>query len=467
MKIKSLTEISNQYEIIEVEISFLPGLPQIHFLGRADNHLKESALRIRSAFRACGFQFPQTQKIVVNLTPSHLKKVSTGIELAVALGILQMTDQVTGTDFQNYVIFGELSLEGEVQFPALSRFIPDQAQFKILSGRGLEQYQSGFQIEKLIDATFAREVPRIANRKLKAPLSPVSHLTIRQAQALKILCVGEHHALIAGSQGSGKTMLVEALQSLMNPPSFETLNFHESHFSQKLNWRPVARPHHTVSPLSMVGGGVPPKPGEITRAHGGLLFLDEMMEFKSPTLEVLREALSSQKVTVSRGLQSKSFLADFQMIGTTNLCPCGKWTPGKMRNCSFNEKRCRSVLQKLSGPLMDRLQGFLYFDEKAERPKISVDQVKTEIQKVREFQKTQNRKVVNRLFDETNLSSQELTIWNQFNSNFELSSVRRRQATLSWARTLADLDLSPDIKAEHLQGAYADCVLSLTGLLKQ
>lgn len=467
MKIKSLTEISNQYEIIEVEISFLPGLPQIHFLGRADNHLKESALRIRSAFRACGFQFPQTQKIVVNLTPSHLKKVSTGIELAVALGILQMTEQVVGLDFQNFVIFGELSLEGEVQFPALSRFIPDQAQFKILSGRGLEQYQSGFQIENLREAGQAHEIPRIANRILKAPASPVSHLTSRQAQALKILCVGEHHALIAGSQGSGKTMLIEVLQSLMNPPSFETLHFHESHFSQKLNWRPVARPHHTVSPLSMVGGGVPPKPGEITRAHGGLLFLDEMMEFKSPTLEVLREALSSQKVTVSRGLQSKSFLADFQMIGTTNLCPCGKWTPGKMRNCSFNEKRCRSVLQKLSGPLMDRLQGFLYFDEKAERPKISVDQVKTEIQKVREFQKTQSRKAVNRLFEDSQLSARELKIWNQFNSSFELSSVRRRQATLSWAKTLADLDLSPEIKSEHLQGAYEDCVLSLSGLLKQ
>jgi len=212
---------------------------------------------------------------------------------------------------------------------------------------------------------------------------------------------------------------------------------------------------------------VPPKPGEITRAHGGLLFLDEMMEFKPPTLEVLREALSSQKVTVSRGLQSKSFLADFQLIGTTNLCPCGKWTPGKMRNCSFNEKRCRSVLQKLSGPLMDRLQGFLYFDEKAERPKISVDHVKTEIQKVREFQKTQSRKAVNRLFEDSQLSAQELKIWNQFNLSFELSSVRRRQATLSWAKTLADLDLSPEIKSEHLQGAYEDCVLSLSGLLKQ
>lgn len=466
MKLKSLTEIANQYEPIDVEITFLPGLPQIHFLGRADQSLKESALRIRSAFRACGFSFPQTQKVIVNLTPSHLKKVSPGIELAVALGILKMTDQIHDLDFSDFVIFGELSLEGEVRFPELSRFINEQQNFKILSGPGLEKYQSGFQIPSLKSASVLEDVSRLKRNHFVCPMSPVSHLTLRQAEALKVLSVGEHHALIAGSQGSGKTLLTEVLITLLTPPDFESAYFHESYFHKELTWRPVARPHHTVSPQSMVGGGVPPKPGEITRAHGGLLFLDEMFEFKPPTLEALREALSSGQINVSRGLQSKSFPADFQLIGTTNLCPCGKWTPGQMRNCSYNERRCHSILQKLSGPLLDRIQGFFYFSDKADRPQVPIEKLKLQIQEVREFQKHQKRSGLNRNFLESQLSPLEMQLWTQFLQNFGIGSVRRRQSTLAWARTLADLDLSDQIKSAHLQRAYDDCVLSLTNLLK-
>lgn len=465
MKIKSLTEVGNQYEFIFVEIHFLPGLPQIHFLGRADSHLKESALRIRSAFQTSGFQFPMTQKIVVNLTPSHIKKMSSGMELAVAVGILQMTEQIKGLDFQNCVVFGELSLSGEVKFPPLSRFVPVKPEDSWLSGPGFEKYASGLQIHHLKALTSPQWVEKRIDSTLKKPPFTVNTVSKRQARALEILSVGEHHALVAGAQGSGKTLLTELLISLLPHPSAELLQFHEAHFGQVLSWVPVARPHHTLPPLSMVGGGVPPRPGEITRAHGGLLFLDEMFEFKPATLEVMREALSSQKVTVSRGQQSKSFPADFQLVGTTNLCPCGKWTPGKLRTCSYNERRCRSILQKLSGPLMDRVQGIVYFEDKGEEHQIPITQVEKQILKTREFQKQQNRKNLNRNWTENDLSAKELKLWQDFQDGFNLSSVRRRQAMMGWARTLADLQGEPEIQKEHLQNAYADCVLALSQLL--
>lgn len=467
MKIRSLTELGQKYELIDVEIHFLPGLPQIHFLGRADSHLRESALRIRSAFQACGFQFPMTQKIVVNLTPSHIKKISSGAELAIAMGILQLTEQLKGFDLSNLVIFGELGLSGEVLFPPVVKLLPEIANAKWMSGPGFEKLSAGFQISHFKSVKTPHWVEKQSHYQMTVPALISSRVSARQARALEILSTGGHHALIAGAQGSGKTWLTEMLISLLPAPQECILDFHEVMFAKKWSWVPVARPHHSTPPISMVGGGVPPSPGEITRAHGGLLFLDEMFEFKPATLEVLREALSSQKVTVSRGAKSQIFPADFQLVGTTNLCPCGKWTPGKTKTCSFNERRCTSVLQKLSGPLMDRVQGILYFEDRADPKVIPTKRVVETIQKARSFQKSRNRTIPNRVWSEEFLNGQETERWQQFIANFELSSARRSQAVLAWARTLADLEGEIEISKAHLQVAYEDCVLSLSRLLSR
>jgi magnesium chelatase family protein len=465
MKIKSLNEVGSRYELIEVEVHFLPGLPQIHFLGRADSHLKECALRIRSAFQNSQLQFPMNQKVVVNLTPSHVKKVSVGVELAIAVLILQMTSQIEIKEIEKYVVFGELSLTGLIHFPQRAKLLPEVDEKFLLSGPGLEKMSSGWQCSNINEVSKAYWVTKQNQVQLAQFPSSSAYLTNSQAKAVKILALGGHHALIAGAQGTGKTWLIETLISLLPAPSIETLKFHEVIFVKKLNWVPVARPHHSTPPISLVGGGVPPKPGEITRAHGGLLFLDEMFEFKPTALEGLREALSNQLVTVSRGLQSEEFPADFQLIGTTNLCPCGKWIPGRLKNCSYNEKRCTSTLQKLSGPLMDRLQGILYFSEKHEKRTIALSDLKKNIEDIRSFQKKCDRKVSNRIWTESHLSAKELKLWEQFQNGFELSSARRSQAVMAWARTLADCDTSLEIQPRHLQKAYEDCVLSLSRLI--
>ncbi len=460
---QSLTEINSRYEPIQVEVSLIPGLPQIHFLGRADSSLKESAFRLKSAFRQSGFKFPKAHQVIVNLTPSHFKKVSAGIELAVAVALLKMTDQGPSWDPAQYIIFGELSLGGEISFPQVSKFFNVDRNKPILSGKGMESFIEGYQAQDLRGLSHPEFVDKTRRWQLEQPPSPVVKLTPRQAEALLITAVGGHHVLLAGAQGSGKTLMCEVLAHVIDKPEPELLEWHEAVFGQPLKWRPVARPHHTITPQSMVGGGVPPRPGEITRAHGGILFLDEMMEFRPATLEVLREALSAQKVTVSRGLKSVEFPSSFQLIGATNLCPCGKWTPGKSRDCDYSDKRCRSVVQKLSGPLLDRIHGFFYFDQRMEKPQVSVEEVSKRLVGAKSFQREQGRSH-NRDFNESSLNPAEALIWRKLLESFEIPSVRRRQACVAWARTLADLEAQPQVAKAHFLKAYEQTVKSYEAL---
>ena len=465
MKLMSINQSQNRWSFIQVEVSFIPGLPQVHFLGQADAVLKESVFRIKSAFKNCGFEFPKAQQIVVNLTPKHVKKVSPGIELAVALAILKLTGQGPEWNPADYVVYGDISLTGEIQFPDIGKPLQIPEPFTLLSGPGFEKYLDGFCLTHLSDFGGLKKLAKDAHQVPAAPLSVLSNLTPRQAEAIEILAVGEHHALLAGSHGSGKSMVFDALPAFLRPPSEEQIHYHRLQFSKTLTWRPVARPHHTISPLYMVGGGVPPKPGEITRAHGGALLLDEMMEFKPQALEVLREALSHQEVTVSRGLQSETFQADFLLVGTTNLCPCGKWVPQKAKTCSYNERRCLSTLQKLSGPLLDRLQGFFFFADKMEKWEVPDWEVKKKIQDAQGLQTAQGR-IHNRNFQEDDLVAEESAVWRDRLGVMNISSARRRQACIAWARTLADLELQERIQKDHFDKAYEQTIQNYLNLLK-
>lgn len=465
MKLLSINQFQNRWSLIQVEVSFIPGLPQIHFLGQADAVLKESVFRLKSAFRQCGYEFPKTKAIVVNLTPKHIKKISPGIELAVALAILKLTDQGPKWNPSDYVVYGDLGLNGEIQFPDSGKPLKLPEPHQLLSGPGFEKYTEGFCLTHLKDLSGLKRLDKTKNSDIQKPAFAVSKLTARQAEIIEILAVGEHHALLAGSQGSGKSIVFDALPAFIRPPDEELLNFHKTHFSKSLTWRPVARPHHTITPQSMVGGGVPPKPGEITRAHGGALLLDELMEFKPLAIEALREALSNQEITVSRGMQNETFQADFQLVGTTNLCPCGKWVPGKAKNCGFNEKRCLSTMQKISGPLLDRLQGFFFFHERMEKWDIPVQELEKKIRHVQAFQEYQGRRH-NRNFQEADLGPEEASIWQDRMETFNISSARRRQACVAWARTLADLDQIEHIQKHHFEKAFTQTIQNYQNLLK-
>ncbi len=204
----------------------------------------------------------------------------------------------------------------------------------------------------------------------------------------------------------------------------------------------------------MVGGGVPPKPGEITRAHGGALFLDEMMEFRPSAIEALREALSQGEVTVTRGLRSETFQSDFMLVGTTNLCPCGRWIPGQDKNCGYSQKRCLSTLQKLSGPLLDRIQTFFFFDGSRAPWRVKVTDLEKNISRAQMFQKERGHSRPNRLFQEDQLTGEEGKLWACFLESLPVSSARRRQAWVSVARTLADLSQREKIQEQDLREAY-------------
>jgi magnesium chelatase family protein len=465
MKLMSLNQANNRWSLIQVEVSFIPGLPQVHFLGQADAVLKESVFRIKSAFRQCGYEFPKAQQVVVNLTPKHVKKNSPGIELAVALAILKLTGQGPDWEPSDFVVYGDISLNGDVYFPDSGRTLQVPGPLPLLSGPGFEKYTDGFCLKNLSDLAGLHTLEKVETPKLTRPQPGVSFLTQRQAEVIQILAVGEHHALMAGTQGSGKSVVFDVLPSFLRGPSRPILDFHRDYFAKTLSWRPVARPHHSITPQSMVGGTVPPKPGEITRAHGGALFLDEMMEFKPPALEVLREALSNKSVTVSRGLQNETFDSDFMLVGAMNLCPCGKWTPGKVKTCSYAERRCLSVMQKLSGPMMDRLQGFFFFNEKMEKWSVSADDLMMTVQCAYDLQSFQGR-TNNRHFTEEDLFEEEKKAWGERLSVLNISSARRRQSCVAWARTLADLDQSERIQRKHFEKAFEHTIENYQKLLK-
>lgn len=357
MKLYSLVRDGDSLVPAEVEIFLFPGLPQIHFLGLPDQVIKESLLRIKSALRNQDFEFPTSRQVVVNIRPNHLRKSSRGLELAVAVGLLIETGQIPKRIFDSRVlVYGELALDGRVIEPGdlVSSFSAADEQW-VLTGEG-----SG-------PAPFARE--RVATlRDLSQPTvvdpdlecwtarRPVelleSSFSPEEADLLAVLGAGGHSALLAGRAGCGKSHLLKTLPALMEAPS-------EDDFRRRrvqARWRPVVRPHHSAPPVSMIGGGVPVQRGEISRADGGLLVLDELLEFDRRVQEALREPAEEGVIRLSRGTRSRDFAAGFQLAATTNLCPCGRWQPGLKRGCAHSNRRCLSNLDRLSGPFLDRFE---------------------------------------------------------------------------------------------------------------
>lgn len=459
---KSLVKNGDELSIVDIEISFLPGLPQIHFLGLPDQIIKESLFRIKTAFRACGFDFPKTHQTVVNIRPNHLKKSSRGLELAVALGVLQATSQVSlPEDISNWIVYGELTLDGDV-------IAPDDIFI------GCEWYETSMQVLtgvchkrpsvpllNILRLDKWREISRAENMKLKSDIvRPQINDQIRvsksQARLLEILAWGGHSALLAGPAGAGKSTLTKNLHSLLPPPTSEEWaeiqkNYFYSAEDLECAWRPIIQPHHTSTPLSMVGGGVPPKKGEVSRAHRGLLVLDEFLEFNTRVQESLREPMEEGKVRIARGPQSKEFSARTQVVATTNLCPCGDWVPQQKNRCQRSATKCRSYREKLSGPILDRFQ-ILYFCHKTSATELTVSlrQVLDLIEK-----RDSNQEMG------ANAFATEASILRRLDSNtkleyfpWEQGSHRRRLATLRVALSLAELNLRETIQMQDIEEAF-------------
>lgn len=360
MKLKSLIQNCNRLEVAEVEIEFIPGVPQIHFLGLPDRIIKESFYRIKSALKSAGYKFPLTSQMIVNIKPNHLRKSSRGLEFAVALGILLKTDQIEKEKIhEDWVLYGELGLDGNVYEPSdLYQNVNHLKEIKILTGKGSDS--SCYRLENLKDI----EIIYTKNHRIyQRPTAGIERrYTKDEAEFLFLAATSGLHSLLAGDSGAGKSTLAHSLNSFLQEPKSEDLVKHEN------SWRPFVSPHHSISPAAFLGGGQNLYEGEIERVQGGTLLLDELLEFDTEIIESLRGPMTGDKLRLSRGAFYREIIANFQVIATTNLCPCGKWTPLKNNiNCRFSRIKCTRYLEKFSGPILDRFGLLLFSHYKQDR----------------------------------------------------------------------------------------------------